>query len=236
MKNVITTALAVGAFASIASADWTDYYSIGYAGPNGIITHPQSVIDPAGGTAYQTALTPVFAATQGVWTFATDAPPTTRRGQFQRTPGLTGEGSATGFSLTVLGTAANPGGGLASFTIASPETVGFTDHVGNGKTTPGYGYSFSWNLIDKPGTTAWWVDAAGTHFFDLSNDTGSEFFADSPGVAGDLYGFYIQGEQLNTLQIQGWQPVPEPSSIVMGLVTLVGAAGFGYRRFRSSKA
>jgi subtilisin-like proprotein convertase family protein len=184
---------------------FVDYYAIGYAGVNGIITHPQTTIDPPGGTAYQTALTPSFPTTQGGWTFATDAPPTGRRGQFQRTPGLTSDGPATRFSLTVLGTTYNPGGGLVAFTIASPETVGATDHIGYGKTTPGYGYRFYWNLIAKPGTTAWWVDAAGTHFFDLSNATGSEFFADSPGVAGNLYGFYIQGSELNTLQIAGWE-------------------------------
>lgn len=219
MKNIIITALAVGSLANVASADWDDYYSIGFAGPAGVITH-------AGPTT--TALTPDAPLIQGTWNFTTSTPPGNGKGEFQRTPGLTSQGFATGFSLTVLGTTADPGGSLATFTIASP--VGVVD--------PSLycpQYSFSWNLLAKPGTTAWWVDSDGTHPIATTVGTGV-FMNGATANPGDPVGFFIQGDTLNTLQVQGWDCVPEPSSIAMGLVTLLGAATVGYRRFRGQKA
>jgi len=96
-------------------------------------------------------------------------------------------------------------------------------------------YHFSWNFDAKPGSKAYWVDADGTHpmdpvigqgFFkvDMAADVGSR----------DTYGFYLDAADLNTLQIQGWEAVPEPSSIAMGAVTLLGGALAGYRRWRKA--
>ncbi len=67
-RLLLSLSLATGLLACHLRADFTDYYSIGYAGPNGVITHPQSgpPLDPPGGTAYRTALTPDFPSTQGV--------------------------------------------------------------------------------------------------------------------------------------------------------------------------
>jgi len=103
----------------------------------------------------------------------------------------------------------------------------------------GYWYDFSWNFDAKAGSTAWWVDANGTNVIAPIIGTGKFWvnMAASP-TSRDTYGFYmdVPGSLANTLQIQGWECVPEPSSIALSSIIGLGVCGAIVRKYRARKS
>ena len=224
-KHLATLAMGTVLAANSLLADWTDYFWIGNPGPGGFaqLTPGNSQIltpgNPNPGTPG--AATP--------WTFGVTGAGT--GGELTRSPGNNGA-EATGFTLTVLG----GGNTTSALTILNPQ--GPPSGPSDSGSYWCSAYNFSWNFDAKAGSTAYWIDADGMHPITPIIGTGvfkvveAGFDGNGDPNPRDTYGFYMNGDLLNTLQIQGWECVPEPSSIAMGAVTLLGAALVGYRRLR----
>jgi len=146
-------------------------------------------------------------------------------GLFSRSPDSAA--NATAFTLTA---GAN---GIAAFEITQPTVAQFTAQALYPK------YYFQWNLTLKGTDTAWYTDGSGTYSM---SGVGTALFDATPSIGpGALWGFYVDatgngGVSTEALQIQGWDAVPEPSSIAMGLITCLGAAGFAVRRYQARKS
>ena len=215
-RLIIAVGLAVGLPALNVRAEFTGYYWIGNRGVAGAQTIPGGVSAPIA---------------MGNWSFDSSSPIPRTVVRIQTSP----EDAllpAQGFQLS--SSAAVPSGvpgSVASFEIFAP-TAG-----------PGVvkDYIFTFNAgISALDKKAWYVDAAGVELPLVG--TGQHTFHTTPGNTNDVYGFYVQftglvggTDHTAVLQIQDWQPVPEPSAIAMGLITCLGAVGFVARRYRSRK-
>jgi hypothetical protein len=228
MNTKQLAALAVGCIiaANSVMADWTDYFWItSPSQANGFMAlSPNSSVAIDNINFPLGSVQPAFA---GTWSAGTLSASGVNGGQLQVSPVNPVDPTlpTTAFTLTELGGA---GGVTAFFTINQP-TAGDLFMPG---------YYFDWVCNFKPGTTAWYVDADGTHpivgTLSQPNSGSDLFFKVDPTSPNTVYGFYVNGTDFNALQIQGWEGVPEPSSVAMGIVTLVGALGVAYRRVRKA--
>jgi hypothetical protein len=161
------------------------------------------------------------------WTFAASGAGV--GAEFQRSPTAQGV-PANGFTFT-----ADPDVD-ASFTIDRP-LLGDPSALG-------YLFNYSIDTRNTGGTVqAYWLDASGVQNFIVNGTDGlfavpGNLFEAFGAGANPEVGFYLinGSDRAISLQIQGWEPVPEPSSIAMGVLTLVGIGGFIYRRRQGAKA
>ena len=215
-SKFLVCAVAVTLAGSQAFADFTGYFSIPPVGAGGTLDIPPSLNPTAVGN----------------WSFGRFAGAATV--EFQRSPSVAP--NARGFTLSSLG-GAGTGGAFTHFSIVPP-----ANPSAGGEFDPRNWcsmYRFNWSIeVQDPIVEAYWVDSNGRHDMNLPGQTGLLTAANQPFtvVQADpnwaTYGFFLNSttDTQHVLQIQGWQCVPEPSSVAMGLVVLLGIGGVALRR------
>lgn len=235
-KALALSGIALFALSASSFGYFEDYYYIGETG-SGSGSIQLGVTSSQDLPAYFiTTPGPNANTYSGSWNFSSTSianPANAARGQFQRMPGPVGA-EANGFSITAQSSA------FLQFKIDAPWAYN------PGPNTPVAGhapqYNFTWNIFEvaQPGVEAYWIDSTGTH--PITTQIGSGIFTSVYSLSSaDVFGFYLKAPGATEtrpigLNVQGWQAVPEPSSVAMGLMASIGALGFAYRRYRVSKS
>jgi hypothetical protein len=225
--------VAAGMTAITASAVFTDYFAIEPSAKEYTIAPLASQV--VGDTANATP-----------WTVVNYGPNTA---EWQRSPLLL-TARATGFTMSLVPDGQGKVGmEILAPTVASafsvpPSPVGL-DPLNY---CPWYYFNISIDALTAGGgggkTRVWYTDARGDHDLVKFGDygliaiQGIDFQVNYQSNVVS-YGIFMETEadaKLQTLQVTGWECVPEPSSIAMGVVVALGAGGTALRRYRSKKA
>lgn len=212
MNNKLLIAVGISAGFSVlsAKAEFTGYYAINNPGPGGYNVIAQG----AGPGDHPINL--------GNWALDSD---TRAKVEFQRAPSDSSL-FARSIVLTVnVNNSGNPGNGW--LTIVQPTTPSPDPSLLDE-------YTFTYNAgLATPDNSFWYRDYDGVDKPLVGQGT-AKFMA-TAGLGGETWGFYVRvgnATSAGVLQIQDWQQVPEPSSIMMLSFATLGIVGYGIRKYR----
>ena len=250
-NNIVVCGLLLGLTSVVAQAEFTDYFALKVPA-NAVVNVPPSPSAPL-----LVGLNVGPGPTKMGWNLRLPNPANGGY-EWQRSPSSSSF-AAEGFSITSFGGGPSVGGWTpatpfnlldahVAMEVPAPWFASGADNLANWEQPAVYlkEYFFSYNVnLRRSDMAVGYMDAAGFHW--LATTTGlhaadnlSFKVAEDPTETIN-YGFYLfngtSGAQQTpfTLQVLGWQGVPEPSTFAMlGVVAVIGSA-VGYRRFKSRK-